>query len=191
MRRGHRRPLFTTTDHYGDEWSVYIERPTEHGWPLLLGRPASASRSGDQVILTTDLVEYLMGLQYERGTIRLPIGGTALKRLRRALGLNIYDDMRQWWEDHADELAGMTETTFAAKHGYCLSRVSQANKALFGRRLRDAGWWREEPVTSMLMGETPAAIVADELEISVGATRRLRCVLRASRSMFSSDPSTS
>ncbi len=169
-------------DHYDDQWSVYEERHTEHGWPLLLGRPHTGESlnrvGGNRVILMTDLVEYLIGIRYERGAVNLPVGGTALWRIRRLLGINIYDDMREWWEEHADELSSMTEAVFAEKYGFSPAKVSMANKVLFGKRINDAGWWLKEPARSLIKGDSPRAQVAEELEISIGAVGRLRWRLR-------------
>lgn len=175
-----RIPLRIARDHYDDQWSVYEERPTEHGWPLIMGRPYPPryASGGDATILTSELVEYLMSMRHERGAISLPIGLTAIKRIRKALGLNSYDDMRQWWEEHADELASMTEVEFADKHGYSPARVSQANKALFGKRLREPGWWLVEPARSAIKGDGPRAQVAMDLGISIGAVGRLRWRIR-------------
>lgn len=177
-----RTPIRIVDDHWGDPWAAFESRDTGHGWPLLLGRPPHSgyAAGGDRTILTTELVEYLTGQRHDRGTVCLPIGKTAITRIRKLLGLNIYDDMRQWWEEHAEEMAAMTETAFAEKHGYSIARVSLANKAIFGRRIRDVEWWMKEPAASLLRGDGPRALVAEELEISIGAVGRLRWVLRQS-----------
>jgi hypothetical protein len=172
--------MVTIRDHWGDRWTVWETRETDHGWPLHLGRPeyAGQRRGGKCVILTTELVEYLIAVRHNLGSCRLPVGGTVVKRLRKILGLNSYEDKRQWWEDHADELAELSGENFARKHGYSEARASQMHTAIFGRRLREPGWWREEPAASLLRGDSPRQEVAEALDVSVGTVGRLRWVLR-------------
>ena len=83
----------------------------------------------------------------------------------------------------------ITETTeFAARHRYSLSRVCQVNAAIFGRRLREPGWWRQDPARSLLFGDFPRQEVAEQLGISVGAVGRLRWVLRSEGRSDAADP---
>jgi len=192
MKKRRNIAVQTIRDHWDDRWAVFEIRPTDHEFQLFLGRPRQDGRplnrvGGNRVILTTPLVDYLISIRHNRWSSRLPIGGTTTKRLRKILGLNIYDDMREWWESHADELAETTETEFAARHRYSVGRVSLANKALFGPRNRPPGWWRDEPVASLLRGFAPRADVADRLGISVGAVGRLRWRLRTEGSLIDQD----
>jgi len=166
-------------DAWGDEWTVSESRDTVHGWVLHLGRPASERRrQGTTTILTRDLVDYLESVRYRRGAIDLPLGGTAIRRIRKLLGHNIYDDRASWWEEHADELASVPYTEFARRHSITPTRVGQVGRSMFGARVREPGWWRLEPARSLLISDLPRQRIAEELGISVGAVGRLRWVLR-------------
>jgi hypothetical protein len=192
MKRRRNIAIKKIHDHWDDRWSVFEIRPTDHGFQVFMGRPLQEGRplnrvGGNRVILTTPLVEYLESIRNERGTWDLPISRTTLKRLRRLLGFNLYDDLREWWEQHADELAETTETEFAARHGYSVATVSMANTALFGRRTREPGWWRQEPAATLLRGFEPRAYVAEQLGLSVGAVGRLRWRLRTEGSVIDQD----
>lgn len=173
----------TVNDHWGDRWAVYDSRPTPHGFPILLGRPLGQGplnrTGGNRVILTAPLVAYLESRRCRRGGIELPIGGTALKRLRGVLGHNIYEDVAGWWEAHADELADLTHAEFAARHGFTVTRVAQVHRAMFGRRNRSAGWWRQGEARDLLLSDRPRAEVAFRLGVSVGSVGRLRYQLRS------------
>lgn len=170
----------TITDHWGDPWSVFSARDTIHGWMLYMGRPTCGVPmnrcGGNRAIPTTPLVDYVT--RTPLCEVQLPLGRTTIKRLRKLLGLDARLEARQWWEDHADELASMTEAAFAAKYGYSPARVSQVNKVLFGKRLREPGWWREEPARSLLSSDASRLMIAEALGISIGTVGRLRWVLR-------------
>jgi hypothetical protein len=179
MRPRHR----AVRDIWDDRWTVYQIRPTSHGWPVLLGKPAIRERGpdrrgGNRVIVTQPLADYLQECRYARGSIRLPIGGTTIKRLRRVLGHNIYDDMLDWWVDHSDDLLALTKGEFGRRYGFSPARASQMQVAFFGRRLRPNNWWRKPPASDLLRGDLPRAYVADRLGISAGSVGRLRWILR-------------
>ena len=101
-----------------------------------------------------------------------------MKRLRHLLGHHRQLDARQWWEDHADDLAELTLEQFAAKHGRKAGAVERARLALLGRKFRPYGWWKEGEAADLLRSDKPRAFVADALGISVGAVGRLRWALR-------------
>lgn len=178
-----RGPIREIEDAYGDSWAVYEERGTEHGWEILLGRPLGEGPlnrvGGNRVILTAELVAYLESIRVHRGSAALPIGKSTYGRLRKVLGHNIYLDLQGWWESHADDLATLTGAEFAAKHGKPESSVSLAHKAMFGKRQRENGWWLSEPARSLLAGDAPRSIVAENLGISVGSVGRLRWMVRS------------
>lgn len=184
----HKKTICEVVDFLGDRWSAYETRPTNHGWAIFLGKPAVRNigqdrRGGNRVILTPELVQYMESIRYKRGANpQLPICSGAIKRVRKILGFNMDEDRRSWWEEHADELASMTEVEFAAKHELSPSRVSQVNKAMFGKRIREPNWWRQESVQSLLLSNLPAVVIAEQLGITTGSVRRLRSVSRASGS---------
>lgn len=169
-------------DAWGDPWDVRESRPTKHGFALQIGWPAGCrgkGYGGPRAIPTPELVAYLERHRRDAGVWDLPIGRTAVKRLRRLLGHNRYIDAAEWWEDRAADLATLTLEQFAAKHGRKVGAVERARLALYGKTNRDHGWYRQEPARSLLIGNTPRAEVADRLGISIGAVGRLRWVLRS------------
>jgi len=83
------RIIGQTTDVFGQLWEVRERRPAPHGWLVEIGWPLGHARGrggrGVTIILTQPLAEYLTATRPR--AIRLPIGGTAVKRLRARLGL--------------------------------------------------------------------------------------------------------
>lgn len=164
-------------DAYGDLWDVREYRPTIHGFGVCIGWPADQPRGrggsgGVRAILTAELVAHLESRRhgnYGPAAPELPIGATTIKRLRKALGHNRYMDRMEWWEAHLDELAETTLAAFAERHGVTSSAAGRVHKIHFGNRIRPAGWWRLEPATSLLRGTLPRQMIAEQLDISVGA----------------------
>lgn len=171
----------TATDIWGDTWAVEEARPTTHGWAVLLGRPACRRmRHGLTVIMADSLANYLERHRHEPAVLAasLPIGATAIKRLRRLLGHHWRDDRSAWWEERAADLADLTVAEFAARYGVSAGAASTWRIRLFGRRLRPAGWWREPEVAAVLRDQ-PTAAASARLGLSPGAVRRLRAELAA------------
>jgi hypothetical protein len=88
-RRSLARILFRVNDFAGVVWEVRESRPTPHGFELLIGWPQGEPRGkggrGVAVILTPQLASYLTGRRLCDAD--LPIGTTAIKRLRRIVGV--------------------------------------------------------------------------------------------------------
>lgn len=171
-------------DAWGDRWDVRERRPTQHGFDVLLGWPQGLPRGragggGPRVIVTSELAAYVDSVAGTRAPVILPIGTTAIKRLRRLRGLNGSADRAKWWEDRLLDLADLTIARFSARHAVSTGAVSQARQALFGTRLRPAGWWRTPEHVEVLLQDAPSAAIADELDISASAVRRLRSALRS------------
>lgn len=169
-------------DALGDRWDVRESRPTDHGWPVLLGWPHGLRRGqaqwgGVRVIVTDRLATYLRNTRLR--DIVLPIGLTTTKRLRKVLGLHWRGERRAWWEARVDALASMRLEEFSAAYHISPARVSQVYKLFFGNRIRRKNWWRAKYPSSLLLSDLPRIYVADALGISVGAVGRLRWVLRA------------
>ena len=170
-------------DTFGDIWDAREYRRTEHGFDVALGWPADQLRGGGQaggprVILTEDLAIYLASHRDHPKDIRLPIGRTALKRLRRILGHHRQIDRAAWWEARTEDLSDLTIERFAAKHDVSMGAVVNARHALFGPSLRPAGWWRAPDVARVILDDNPRAVIADDLGISIGALGRLRWMLK-------------
>ena len=166
-------------DAFGDAWDVREKRRTDFGWSVLFGWPIGHRGygcGGPRVIITEPLADYLRATRHR--DVRLPIGRTTLRRLRRVLGLHWWDDRRAWWESRTDELASLTGAEFAQKYGLSEAQVSNVHASVFGRRVRHNGWWRQGEAADLLAGDSPRAYVADRLGISIGSVGRLRWVLR-------------
>jgi DNA-binding CsgD family transcriptional regulator len=164
-------------------YDVRERRPTEYGWDICLGWPQGVVRGkggagGPRVILTRELVAYLECQKATTKRVDLPIGVTAIKRLRRLLGFNWCLDRAQWWEDRADDLVSLTVSRFAEKHDVSIGAVADARRAMFGNTLRPAGWWLENEILLMLVGSLPRPLVAERLDLSLGSVGRLRHVVR-------------
>lgn len=174
----------TTLDIWGDEWDVRERRETAYGFSVTIGWPHSLPRGkagtgGPRVIVTPDLAAHLQAVRDRPGAHGLPIGNTAVKRLRRLLGLDWRDDRAAWWAARADDLADLTVEEFGRRHGASAGAIINARHALFGPTLRPAGWWRAPDVQEIIHADRPRVLVAEELGISVGSLGRLRYVLRA------------
>lgn len=170
-------------DIWGSKWDVREDRKTAYGWPVRIGWPAGEPRGkagagGPRIIVTDELAAHLESVRAAPGGHGLPIGMTALKRLRRLLGHHRQIDRAEWWADRADDLADLTIEAFAARHQVRTGAVLNARHALFGPVLRPAGWWRAPDVASIILAEMPVAIAADRLGISASSVRRLRGQLK-------------
>lgn len=126
------------------------------------------------MLLTEDLVIYLAAHRDRPKDIRLPIGRTTLKRLRRILGHHWRIDRAAWWEKRSDDLSDMTIAQFCERHSVSAGAVVDARHALFGPALRPAGWWRAPDVAEILASNRPRSEIAETLGISVGSVGRLR-----------------
>lgn len=181
----HATILRQVEDIWGDLWDVREERQTPHGWPLCLGWPAKAARGkggggGPRAIVTEPLTTYLASVRHDPAcaVAELPLGRTALKRLRAVLGHHWRDDRALFWIERIADLADLTGPAFAARHGVTPSAASLWRVDLLGRRVRPPGWWRE-PDTAEVIETWATAAAADALEIAAQSVRRLRAVLRA------------
>jgi len=85
-------------DIWGDTWDVAERRPAPaYGLEVVLGWPAGMPRGagragGKRVVITPELGALLTAHRTSPGDLVLPIGMTALKRLRRLMGHNRYLD---------------------------------------------------------------------------------------------------
>lgn len=171
------------TDVFGDEWDVREYRWTDHDFEIALGWPSDQLRGagqsgGPRVILTDDLVIYLATMRDNPARIRLPIGRTTLKRLRRILGHHWQIDRASWWEARIADLSDLTINEFCSKHGVSAGAVVNARHALFGPILRPAGWWMADDVAALILANKPRSEIAADLGISIGSLGRLRWQLK-------------
>jgi hypothetical protein len=116
-------------DVFGAAWDVREARPTPHGFAVLLGWPLSAPRGqgggGPRVIPTAHLADYLCAHRQRPARVALPIGRTAVKRLRKLLDHDWLLDNDQWWHDHSAELLASTLAEFCARHDRSQGAASQ------------------------------------------------------------------
>ena len=171
------------TDAFGDEWDVREYRATQHDFVIAFGWPADQLRGagqagGPRVIMSEDLVIYLASLRDRPKDIRLPIGRTTLKRLRRILGHHWQIDRATWWESRTEDLSDLTIEQFCALHEVSAGAVVNARHALFGPHLRPAEWWRAPDVADIILADKPRADIASDLGISIGSVGRLRYMLK-------------
>lgn len=117
-------------DVWGGGWDVRERRETAHGWSIEVGWPDDEQRGrgghGVAVILTQPLAQHLTDTRPR--DLRLPIGGSTVKRLRSELGLRW--DWDAWWRQRADDLRTLTLEQFAARHGCSTGAASQRRAAL-------------------------------------------------------------
>lgn len=119
--------LYQVHDALDSLWDVREERPTVHGWPVLLGWPADSPRGqgggGPRVVPTQELADYFDAHRLAPGQMDLPLGRTAIKRLRKLLALDWRKDNAEWWQNHCCELSAPLED-FAEAHGKSLGAAS-------------------------------------------------------------------
>jgi len=142
-------------------WQVDAARLTAHDFALYLGRPlAMSGPGGAAVILTAELVAYLERFRRAPDLIDLPLSRTTVKRLRRALGHNWYEDGERWWLRRMDDLEAMTTADFAVRYGVKLEAVTYARLNLLGPRQRPAHWWLEPATADLLLSPQPRIYIA-------------------------------
>lgn len=177
------RIIDSVTDAFGDAWEVREWRPTTHGFDIAFGWPTGERRGtggvgGARVVLTAPLADYLDQTRMRPIEMRLPIGRSTIKRLRRILGHHWLVDRAAWWESCAEDLSDMTIEEFCAKHDVSPGAVVNARHALFGPVLRAAGWWRSPDIAGILTSDRPRSEIAEDLGISVGSVGRLRWMIK-------------
>ncbi|WKD28665.1 hypothetical protein NDQ72_01575 [Halomonas sp. KG2] len=109
-------------DVFGAAWLVRERRDSGHGWLIEIGWPVVGDGpQGVQIICTLPLAEYLRNTRLK--DVDLPIGKTAVKRLRKTLEL--YWSWDEWWAERLDDLHTMKLEAFAKKHGCSVGAASQ------------------------------------------------------------------
>lgn len=163
-------------DIFGDAWHVAETRQTDHGFDVLLGRPAI--KSGPQgvcVILTKPLAAHLEAHRLHVASVNLPISRQAITRLRQMLGHNRAADLDDWWRARLDDLHALTTDDFTARYSVSAGSVSQARQKYLGeRRLNPAHWWLEPKARAYLLSDTPAKKISKKYGISESRVRGLR-----------------
>lgn len=164
-------------DVFGDLWLVKTSRPTFLGFEMYLGRPAYfTGPAGPAIILTDDLVDQFERHRRNPAKLKeiLPIGKTAVTRIRRVLGHHRYQDAELWWLERADDLMRMTIADFCVKHRVSSGAASQARQALSGPRQRPNNWWRSTESMDILHSKMPTAWIAERLGLAASTVRKYR-----------------
>ena len=169
-------------DYLDGIWRVIDTRATLNGFDIHLGRPEPASGPrGAAVILTGDLVDYLNKFRRAPDLIDLPLSRTTLKRLRRVLGHNWYEDGERWWLARLNDLETLTAADFAVRHGVKPSAAVYARAEFVGPVQRRAGWWRDAQAADLILSPQPRLYIAQMLGICASSVGRLRTELRRER----------
>ena len=163
-------------DYKGIEWTVREEIPTKHGFTLYFGRPEDSPRGYRTCIITPELADYLSAAERIRLVdIDLPIGRTALKRLRAELGISWFAAREAWWREKEEDLRTLTLDQFAKKYGVRPSAVSMRLDSLNIDKPRHTG----RPLTPELdkeikekIGSSSDVQLAKELNVGVSSVRR-------------------
>ncbi|WP_372374201.1 hypothetical protein ACDI10_09795 [Vreelandella venusta] len=112
----------TAKDVFGADWLVRERRDSGHDWSIEIGWPAdNDGPQGVQIICTQPLANYLRKTRLK--DVDLPIGKTAIKRLRK--NLELYWSWDEWWAKREGDLRSMTLEAFAAKHSCSIGAASQ------------------------------------------------------------------
>jgi transposase len=172
------------SDIWDDRWDVREYRTTDHGFAVVLGWPAAQPRGrdgsgGPKVIITAQLASHMEAHRRIPLALHLPIGATAIKRVRRLLGHHRQIDAAAWWDERVTDLSDLTIGAFANRHMVSVGAASTARSALLGPKLRPAGWWRAPDIAAIILSNRPRAEKADLLGLSAGAVGRLRWVLKS------------
>ncbi|NUB25749.1 hypothetical protein [Azospirillum brasilense] len=160
-------------DIWGDRWQVEERRETAHGFDVLLGRP-KGQRHGKTIIVTAGLAAHFERHRQAPSTLTLPIGGTAIKRIRRLLGHHRYIDNAAWWDERIDDLIRLTAAEFAAAHDVKEHTAAVARLRILGPTQRPAFWWRAPEVSDLLRSTATMAEIATILDVAAVTVRRLR-----------------
>jgi hypothetical protein len=114
----------TVLDVWGDRWSIVERRPTDYKFSICLGYPDTSNpldrRGKAKFIVTEPFARHLHAHTRRPHSLPLPIGRKALRRIRVQLGIDhrAWTDARlYWWIDRIDDLATLSATQFATKHG--------------------------------------------------------------------------
>jgi hypothetical protein len=172
--------LVTLTDVEGSVWDVRQIRDTKHGFDLLFGSPAShleAYRGGlPRLIATQPLYDFWMAnrTKHNGAMFDLPAGRTTLKRVRRRLGFNYWDDISDFFKERIEDLQSLSAREFAARHKVDISVVFDTRRKLLGKRARDVGWWTDPSSLQVLQSDITLREMGEKLGISTSQANRLK-----------------
>jgi hypothetical protein len=171
--------LGQVVDVEGGLWDVRQIRDTHHGFDLLFGSPARPGiyRGGlPRLIATRPLADFWEANQTKHSGILfdLPAGRTTLKRVRRRLGFNYFEDLDDFWRERMDDLKSLRPREFARRHSVPVEVVVDTRRKLLGSFVRPLGWWREPEFLEVLRSHVPLRVMGEKLGISITHAKRLR-----------------
>ena len=153
------------TDVWGRQWDVRERRDTSHGFTVSIGWPSGEPRGGGvgrgvAVVMTPPLAQYITDTRQR--DIDLPIGITAVKRLRSALGVRW--DWDDWWRAKEIDLRLMTLADFAERHGCSTGAASRRRAMLLP--IRPGGLQKIAHQLIPYFATIPDQMLADALGVS-------------------------
>ena len=171
-------------DFEGALFNVRQIRNTKHGFDLLFGRPVPRQgvyNGPTHLIATRQLVDFWKAnrTNHEGVIMDLPAGWTTLKRMRRRLGINYFDDVSRFWLDRIGELETLTPREFAARHDIHPDAVFDARRRMLGNWAREPDWWRKPRPLEVLRSKITLREMGERLDISISQAKRLRDRARA------------
>ena len=164
----------------GGLWEVREIRDTKYGFDLLFGAklpiPGSYQGGRPHLIATQPLVDFWeANCRNHDGVIMdLPAGRTTLKRMRRRLGFNYFDDMSEFWHERIEDLNTLGAREFATRHNVPVEVAFDARRRLLGIVARDPDWWHKARPLKILRSKIPLREVGEKLGISISHAKRLR-----------------
>ncbi len=167
----------------GSLWNVHEARATKYGFDLLFGFVANTRITGKaaqrkpRLIATYELVAHWEAHRCEERVIfDLPANRTAIKKLRRKLGLNFYKDRRALWQRRIDDLKTLNMHQFAERYNVDCVVAEDWRYRLVGRVARPAGWWKDPAVLEVLQSSLSTKEIAEKLNLcrDYAATLRRR-----------------
>lgn len=192
------RHLTIVRDIWGDRWRVIERRPTDYGFAVYMGWPTAdvgRERGGKPgIIVTAPLAHHVRTHVQRPHALPLPVGRKALRRVRKALGVDhrVWIDNRiYWWVDRIDDLATLSAVKFAAKHGQSSwtrkgtlssTLVCIMRGVLLGASARPKGWWRAPSVVAVMKNkDLTLDQIGDRLGVSPITVSRIRRELRGGK----------
>lgn len=169
-------------DIYNHRWAVREFRETKHGFPIAFGYRLEdwglPSLGGSWIIITHPLRRYLESIRMRPSDADLPIGVTALTRLRRDLGHHHERDMLRFYKHHRRDLRKMTDKEFGAKFGIEEGAVRRYRQKHFGRKARQPGWYNTPEIRDLFLGGESTAELVSRFKIGESNVYRIRRKLR-------------
>lgn len=177
-------PCFGQVKDYKDQlWNVGEERPTEHGWSLLLGWPAldtyghGQRGGGRRIIVTKELVAYLDKMRMTPGKAKLPICADAVSTLRQRLGMSWRKERKEWWKQVECELCSPAPQ-FAAAHNVSATTATK-HRRKHGISSANKRWTDKENALlhQLLQEKLPIATIAQKLDRTESAVKSQRRIV--------------